>query len=494
MNRGQLFIDGKWKTGRGNVLKSTNPSDESVLWEGVSADEGDVERAMVAAEKSFKSWSKTSLEMRTEIIQKYTESLKNKKDELANLISCEMGKPIWEATLEVSAMIGKTKISIKAFHDRCADRKSEIAGGLSMTRFRPIGVVAVFGPFNLPGHLPNGHIIPALLAGNAIVFKPSEQTPFVGEWMAKRWEEAGLPKGVFNLVQGSKETGIALSKHPTLNGLFFTGSYQVGRILHESFAGHPEKMLALEMGGNNPLLVWDCEDIDAIVYTIIQSAFITSGQRCVCARRLILEDNSKGKKILESLIEHTKKITVALPTEFPEPFMGPLVSKASADQVLASEAKLIQLGGQSMLRMSRGNGSKALFSPGIVTLSSDLTIPDEEVFGPLLQVTFTKNFNRAIEMANHTTYGLSAGLISDDPKKYGQFLSQSNAGIINWNRQITGASSASPFGGTGRSGNFRPSAYFAADYCSYPVASIECDTLTLPEKLTPGLRSFQTLH
>ena len=196
-------------------------------------------------------------------------------------------------------MIGKVGLSKKSYNERTGETENPMPVGKAFIRHKPHGVVAVFGPYNFPGHLPNGHIVPALIAGNTIVFKPSDLTPKVAEVYVKVWESIGLPKGVLNLVQGQVETGKSLAAHPQIDGLFFTGSSRTGKILHEQFAGHPGKILALEMGGNNPLIVHGVSDIDATVHDIVQSAFITTGQRCTCARRLFIENSPQGDAIIQ---------------------------------------------------------------------------------------------------------------------------------------------------------------------------------------------------
>ena len=427
------------------------------------------------------------------MLLEYAAILEKRREELLRVISRETGKPHWESATEVGAMIGKVQISIEAQERRCVVPSSDMQGAASVTRFLPLGVAAVYGPYNMPGHLPNGHIVPALLAGNTIVFKPSEQTPLVGQWLAECLQAAGLPRGVFNLVQGSAKTGMALAAHGGLDAVFFTGSARVGRLLHSQFAGQPQVLLALEMGGNNSLVVSDqVLDIDATVHLIIQSAFITSGQRCVCARRLILPRGRQGNAILERLLDASTRIAMGAPDQRPEPFMGPVISKAVAQSLLATQKKLQTGGGHLLLSMASPSTRSAFVSPGIIDMSRVAKPADEEIFGPLLQIQRSRNFKHALQLANATAYGLSAGLISLDMLEYQQFLRHIRAGIINWNRQTTGASSKAPFGGVGFSGNHRPSAYLAADYCSYPVASIESDQLVLPQTLSPGLEKLFT--
>jgi succinylglutamic semialdehyde dehydrogenase len=348
-------------------------------------------------------------------------------------------------------------------------------------------VVAVFGPYNFPGHLPNGHIVPALLAGNTVIFKPSELTPRVAELTVQCWIEAGLPAGVLNLVQGARETGVALAGHPDIDGLFFTGSSRTGNLLHSQFAGHPEKILALEMGGNNPLVVDEVKDVDAAVYTIIQSAFISAGQRCTCARRLLVPLGAWGDALLERLVAVAASLRVGAFDEEPAPFMGSVISLAAAEHLREAQQQLIANGAVPLLELTQPLDGAALLTPGILDVSAVAERPDEEFFGPLLQVIRYDGFDAAIAEANATRYGLAAGLLSDSRERFERFWLESRAGIVNWNKQLTGAASSAPFGGVGASGNHRPSAYYAADYCAYPVASLESEVLSLPTTLTPGV-------
>ncbi len=241
------------------------------------------------------------------------------------------------------------------------------------------------------------------------------------------------------------------------------------------------------MGGNNPLLVKDVANIDAAVHDIIQSAFITSGQRCTCARKLYLPANAEGDAILARLLDVSSKIQVGDYDAQPQPFMGSMISVAAAQSMLKAQQQLVALGGKILLELRQLDPAKALVTPGIIECSDIAEFPDEEHFGPLLKVFRFTDFDQAIAAANHTSFGLSAGLLSDSYELYQHFYKRIRAGIVNWNRPITGASSAAPFGGIGKSGNHRASAYYAADYCAYPVASVELEQVVLPEQLSPGL-------
>lgn len=484
------FIDGEWLAGEGHLVESINPANDEVIWQAKSATASQVHDAVMAARSAFLAWADKTVEARLEIIKRFAELLTEYKEPMALAIAQETGKPLWETRTEVGAMIGKVAISERAYNERTGTTENPMPVGRAMLRHRPHGVVAVYGPYNFPGHLPNGHIVPALIAGNTVVFKPSELTPMVAQLTVELWQKAGLPKGVLNLVQGEVETGKALASHAQIDGLFFTGSSNTGHLLHKQFAAQPGKILALEMGGNNPLIVQDVKDTKAAVHDIIQSAFISSGQRCTCARKLLLPVGEAGDRILEELTAATKNIVVADSLAEPEetPFMGAMISERAAIGMVEAQAELVKLGGESLVELTHLKEHTGFVSPGIIDCTNIKNFPDDEHFGPLLKVFRFVDFDQALAIANDTSYGLSAGLLSDDADLYNQFLSRIRAGIVNWNRPITGASSAAPFGGIGQSGNHRASAYYAADYCAYPVASVELEQVTLPESLSPGIK------
>ncbi len=483
----QHWIGGQWVGSDGPDFFSKNPVTQAVVWQGHAASPATVDAAVQAARAAFPSWSNLDVETRVSYLKEFARLLGEHKAALAHTIGFETGKPLWEAATEVTTMIGKIDISIRAHQERTGMRSTTQADHTAVLRHRPHGVVAVFGPYNFPGHLPNGHIVPALLAGNCVIFKPSELTPASAEATVKIWEQAGLPAGVLNLLQGGRDTGVALAGHAGLDGLFFTGSSQTGKHLHQQFAAQPQKILALEMGGNNPLVVGSYENLDATVHHIIQSAFISAGQRCTCSRRLLVPAGPAGDRVLARLIEVAARLKVGHFDDAVPPFMGAVISVTAAEKLLQAQVALIQQGATALLEMKSIKAGTALLSPGILDVTRVVDLPDEEHFGPLLQVTRYDSFDDALTIANNTRYGLAAGLLSESADEYATFLRHIRAGIVNWNRPLTGASSAAPFGGVGASGNHRASAYYAADYCAYPQASLESATLALPEKLSPGL-------
>ena len=481
------YIDGSWQAGQGERIESLNPVSQALLWSGQGATADQVDAAVAAARSAFPAWARRSLDERIAVLERFAAVLKGRSEELARCIGEETGKPLWECATEVTSMVNKVGISVQSYRERTGEKSGPLADATAVLRHKPHGVVAVFGPYNFPGHLPNGHIVPALLAGNAVIFKPSELTPKVAQLTVQCWIEAGLPAGVLNLLQGARDTGIALAGHPDLDGLFFTGSSRTGNLLHQQFAGRPDKILALEMGGNNPLVVDEVQDLDAAVYTIIQSAFISAGQRCTCARRLLVPEGAWGDALLARLVGVASSLRVGAFDEQPAPFMGSVISLEAARHLLKAQDHLIAQGASVLLAMTQPLANAALLTPGILDVSALGERPDEEFFGPLLQVLRYADFAGAIREANNTQYGLAAGLLSDCAERYQRFWLESRAGIVNWNKQLTGAASTAPFGGVGASGNHRASAYYAADYCAYPVASLESATLSLPATLTPGV-------
>lgn len=481
------FIEGQWQAGFGLAFESINPATGKAIWQGNSADEAQVHQALLAARQAFYRWSALSLAERLIVIEKFAALLQENTEIMARTIAEETGKALWESRTEVAAMIGKIAISKRAHEERTGTVENPMPGAKAFIRHKPHGVVAVFGPYNFPGHLPNGHIVPALIAGNVVVFKPSELTPKVAEYTVQLWQQAGLPAGVLTLLQGEVTTGKALAAHPELDGLFFTGSSGTGHYLHQQFAGQPGKILALEMGGNNPLIIKDVANIKAAVHDIIQSAFISSGQRCTCARRLFVPNTANGDAILAELVAATKNIKVADPFAADQPFYGAMISAKAAQGMAKAQQQLVEMGAKVLVELTLPEAHGAYATPGILDVTGVNGIPDEEHFGPLLKVYRYNDFEQAIQQANHTKYGLSAGLLADSADDYQLFFKQIRAGIVNWNKPITGASSAAPFGGIGASGNHRASAYYAADYCAYPVSSVEADQVVLPATLSPGL-------
>lgn len=457
----KMLINGAWLGGEGAFFKVTSPSDGSDLWQGNSASNLQVTQAVESSRTAQIHWRKIPLSDRVALIRRFAQLLDESREDLAKTISRETGKPLWESATEVSAMTNKAAISIEAQDQRAGISESLV--------HRAHGVFAVLGPYNFPGHLPNGHIIPALLAGNTVVLKPSEHTPLTAEITLRIWQQAGLPKGVINLLHGGAEVGQALSQ-ADIDGLLFTGSSKTGIALHRAFSGRPECLLALEMGGNNPLIVGNIDNLDLAVWHIITSAFISAGQRCTCARRLILIENETTDKLVNTLIAQLKRLQIGHWKD--DVFMGPVINAATAKALRTAEQEMLDCGGRSLLRFENLPQGECYLPPAVIDMTEADQMTDEEWFGPLLQIYRVNDFDTALRAANATRFGLAAGLLSDDQAQQSRFNDEIKAGFIAINKPTTGAPSKLPFGGVGASGNHRPSAYYAADYCAWPQAIV----------------------
>lgn len=453
-------------------IVSSEPATGATVWRGMS---GDPNGEVAIARAAWAEWAARPLAVRTEMLRRFANAVRQRAEPFADLIARETGKPLWEARTEVDAVVNKVEISIAAYSERSSQRRMEGAmGARNALRHKPHGVLAVLGPFNFPAHLPNGHIVPALLAGNAVVFKPSEKTPAVGQYLVDSYHAAGIPEGVVRFLAGGPAEGKALATASGIDGLLFTGSARAGMALHRQFADTPNKILALELGGNNPLVVWDTPDISSAAVIAVQSAFMSAGQRCTAARRLIVRDGAH-QPLIDEIGRLVDRVIIGSPHDEPAPFMGPLIDNASADRVQEGFLDLILKGGRAIKHMDRPFADRPFLSPALIDMTNVANRPDEEIFGPILQVVRVPDFDAAIAEANNTRFGLSASLVGGSPALYDRFWANIRAGIVNWNRPTTGAPSNAPFGGVGLSGNHRPSAYYAADYCAYPVISSEAE-------------------
>ena len=454
------------------VLQSFDPASRELVWEGPVADAAACNRAIATARAALPGWRALAVEDRIAIARRYAKVLGERRAALAELISRETGKLLWESDAEIGSMIAKAEVSVAAHAERTGERASDMPFGRAVLRHRGHGVMAVLGPYNFPGHLPNGHIVPALIAGNAVLFKPSEIAPATGAAMADAWAAAGLPDGLLSVVQGGRATGEALVAGD-IDGLLFTGSAGAGAALRRALVDRPHVIMALELGGNNPLIAWDSPDEAASI--IINSAFITTGQRCSCARRLIVPEGTIGDQIVAAVDALAARLPIAAWNEAGDAFMGPLVSDQAAATAHRAVSDLIARGAQVIRPFAGVEGRSAAFvAPGLIDMTG-VDGPDAEIFAPLLSVVRVPDFDAAMQVANATVFGLSAGLISQDAALWDRMVEESRAGVVNRNRPTTGAAGNMPFGGLGASGNHRPSAYYAADYCAYPIASFEAD-------------------
>ncbi|MXP24525.1 aldehyde dehydrogenase family protein [Altererythrobacter indicus] len=451
---------------------SVEPATGEAFWEG---EIGNVDAAVVTACKAWRHWAAEPLAKRVELMRRFANEVRRQEEALATLISRETGKPLWEARSEVSAVIDQVEISIRAYGERTGQRRLDSAlQGTSALRHRPHGVMVVLAPYNSPAHLPNGHIVPALIAGNVVILKPSEKTPAVGEFLVGCFHRAGVPEGVLQLLIGGPEEGQMLVAHADVSGILFTGSAPTGIAINRKLASTPNKIVTLEMGGNNPILVWDTPKIGDVAALIIQSAFTNAGQRCTAASRLIVKSSMYFDLIAE-LLKLLDRMVIGAPFDQPQPFMGPMIDTRAADLVTESFLYFLSNGGKALAHMRRPFGDLPFVTPGLIDVTGVEDRPDVEIFGPLLQIIRADDFDEAIAEANNTRFGLSASLLGGSPEEYNRFWSNIRAGIINWNRPTNAPSASAPVGGVGLSGNHRPGAYYSADHCAYPVSSSELD-------------------
>jgi succinylglutamic semialdehyde dehydrogenase len=485
------LIGGEWIPIPGEGICSTNPARPGeVVWSGGPAPEH-AERALERAREALPAWSGWALDRRIGVLRRYQELARASAEEMAHLIAIETGKAMWECKGEAGLLAAKVDITLEEGPNTGRSRVTAYDVPLNETKsgrcwFRPHGVMSVIGPFNFPAHLPNGHIVPALLTGNTIVFKPSDKTPAVGQRLAELFqqalEEAGAPAGVFNLVQGGADVASHLASSPKADGVLFTGSWPVGRKILEANLDQPGKIIALEMGGNNPAVVMPSADLHQAAVEIVRCAFNTTGQRCTSTRRAIIHE-SVAEKLIPAIVRAGEAIAIGDPMSETPVFMGPIISESAREAVFAFEKKLANTGGEVLLGARRvedpigGDASGWYVSPSVVRvprfdLDRDDCGCDEELFGPLLRVSVVKDLDEAIEQANATRYGLAASIFSGDPGETCRFLGEARAGCVNVNCGTAGASSKLPFGGLGWSGNHRPAGAFALDYTAIPIAGM----------------------
>ncbi|MFW2830839.1 succinylglutamate-semialdehyde dehydrogenase [Sphingomonas sp. ID0503] len=451
---------------------SIDPCTGETVWR---APAGDVDAAVAAIAESWPIWAARPLSVRIETMRRYANAIRKRAEELATLICRETGKPRWDARAEVNLVINKIEASISAYTERTSQRRLEGELGQRVAvRHKPHGVLAVLGACNLPAHLPNSHIVPALIAGNGIVFKPSEKAPATGQLLVECLIEAGVPASAIMFLPGGPEEGRALARHPLIDGVLFTGRTRNGIEMHRQFADTPHKILALEMSSNNAAVVWDTPDLFTAATMVVQSAFLTSGQRCTAVRRVIVRDGAH-EAILGEIARLTDRLIVGAPDDDPVPFMGPVIDNDAADAVQAQFLDLVLRGGRPIRHLGRPDPDRPFLTPAIIDVTDATERPDEEIFGPVLQVVRVADFAGAVAEVNRSRYGLGATLIGGGPELYDRFWATTRAGLINWNRPTSGAPLNAPFGGQGLSGNQRASASYAADFCAYPVVSVEAE-------------------
>jgi succinylglutamic semialdehyde dehydrogenase len=466
-------------------LRSVSPADPSdEIGTFPIANESAVGAAVERARQAFPAWRDAGLAARAQVLQRFREAAAASAGELANLISREVGKALWDARGEASLLAPKVDVTLSDGMQLVAPLE---AGPNARASFHARGVLAVLGPFNFPAHLPNGHIVPALATGNTVVFKPSEIAPAVGEWLAELWRKAELPEGVFQVVQGGGETGRTLAAHAGIDGVLFTGSYAVGRALKQASLDQPGKLLALEMGGNNAMLVLANSDLDLAVSEAALSIAATTGQRCSCAGRLFVE-RSVMDAFSDKLVTVLRGLRVGPPLE-DGVFMGPLASQDAYQRIAVYRELSRETDGERLL-LVEPELPPPYVGAGLMRFTTSAQThryQRDEIFGPEASLYPIDDLDEAIHAVNDSDYGLVASVMTRDRAAFEHCVGRIRTGLLNWNKATVGASGKLPFGGGGRSGNDRPAGVTATVYCTVPQAHLEGPAEFDANTLPPGM-------
>jgi succinylglutamic semialdehyde dehydrogenase len=468
------YFGGAFHGGTGDgELRIVSPADSTDVTAIHPYSRTTLHAAVSAARCAFPDWRRLEIDQRAALLRGYQASLRAHSAELTEIIAREVGKPRWEAKTEVDAMISKVDVMLGEGRLIAEDQRlSDLSGEV---RQRPLGVIAVIGPFNFPGHLPNGHIVPALLLGNCVVHKPSEKTPSVATWMARCIHEAGFPAGVFNVVQGPGELGAELATHPAIDGLMFTGSAAVGRRIMASQGEHFERLIALELGGKNASVVFDDCDLERTARAVGFSAYVTAGQRCTATSRLIVTEGI-ASALIARLADFARGLRIGYPLD-ESVFMGPMISEQARDRLLAAQHSAIQHGfravvpgGPCSIHGHPGHYVRPALHVAEAPSSRAPGYSDSELFGPDLAVYVARDPDHALTLANDTQSGLTASVFTASRSAFEHAADELRVGVLQWNRATAGASARLPFGGIRASGNHRPAGILAGAACSYPLA------------------------
>ncbi|MET0363367.1 MAG: succinylglutamate-semialdehyde dehydrogenase [Sphingobium sp.] len=453
----------------GTVL-SIEPATGIVLWQG---EESDVDASVARVGGAWLSWAARPFTYRIEAMRRFANLVRGREVELVDLIAREVGKPLWDAKGEVATLIEAVEQSISAYSTRTGQKRLEGAMGARQTlRHKPHGVMAVITPCCSPALIPMAEVVPALIAGNGVLLKPSEKAPSTALFLVALLHEAGVPEDVLCCVLGGPGIGQTLIRHTGVAGILFTGSAHVGLAINRLLAGSPDRIAALRMGGNNPMILWDMPDMNTAAALIVQSTFPSAGQNCAAGRRLIVKE-AMADALTEKLRETVARLIIDDPHADPAPYMGPVIDMEMADGLTESFLYLMSNGGRPIAHMRRPKEGLPFVTPGIIDVTAMEKRIDIELFGPILQIVRVPDFDAAIAEANATRFGLTAALFGGSEQQYEHFWAASRAGLVNWNRPLIGPVAGFPAGSAGLSGNYRPGGAYAADHCAYPVASAE---------------------
>lgn len=488
------FVDGSFvlPSSPEGVLAPPSPADlADVPFEAPFAT-AHVAEAVRAARRAQRSWERTPKETRAGLLETYAALVKARREDFAVAIARSIGKPLWEARTEADAMVAKVAITLSAGLELLCFPVTPDAG--TRIRTRAVGTAAVIGPFNFPGHLANGHIVPALATGNTVVFKPSERAPEVGWLMARCFADAGFPAGVVNVVQGDHRVAAALVDDPGVDAVMFTGSTGVGSKILAASAKYPGRLVALELGGRNPALVTADADLDHAAREIGFAAWVTAGQRCTANSRVLVH-RSVRDALVERLAKLASSTRVGTPFDDEEAFLGPVVSaeaKARALQLVADGAAAFDAVVATTPCDAKAPGH--YLRPGVYLHArgdaASVALGREEVFAPLVTVETWDDEEQAVRLANDNAYGLAAAVFTKEQAIFERLAEELDVGLCNWNRASVGSSSKLPFGGRRASGNHRPAGLFSSFYCVDAVGELHVPA-PVEGKPSPGFGALR---
>lgn len=474
----------------GNFSAINTSADESIkkfspanldleLWEA-SINYENTDKVISSAIQGFDTWRKTSIEERIKCLKNFQLEVNKRKNEFANAIALETGKPLWESQTEAGAISSKVDVTIEDSLERVTNKTlyqvlPKIDGHFV---YKPIGPCFIIGPFNFPCHLANGQILSALITGNSIIFKPSEKTIYSSQLLIECLHAAGFPNGVINFINGTGKTASTITKHPAVKGIFFTGSLNVGKMILKDTYQDLSKLVALELGGKNTTIIHEDTNIDHALVEVLRACFLTCGQRCTSTSMIAVHKKIE-QEFIQRFKEITEKIIVDHPTEFKtEPFMGPLIDQLSEDRYFDFCKMGLENGATEILapRKIEAGFKGHYVSPSIHHLNKaekQNPFTQEEIFGPNATFISYDSIEDAINIANISEYGLAASIFTKQKDIYQTCLRDIDAGIINLNRSTVGATSKLPFGGVKNSGNYHPAAVTMIDHTVARISSLE---------------------
>ncbi|WP_435124947.1 aldehyde dehydrogenase family protein [Halobaculum sp. D14] len=465
----QHYIDGEWVDGAGaETFESVNPATGDVLGEFRRGTEADVDRAVAAADDAFEEWRELSHIDRAEYLWDIYHELKERHDELGEIVTKECGKEISEGRADVTEAWHMVEWAAgDARHPKGDVVPSEIPSKDAYMRRKPRGVVGCITPWNFPVAIPFWHMAVALVEGNTVVFKPAEQTPWCAQILAEMFDDSGIPDGVFNLVQGYGDAGNAVVEDDRVDTVLFTGSAEVGHEIASKVGGEPGKLAACEMGGKNGIVVTAEADLDVAVHSAVMSSFKTTGQRCVSSERLIVHEEVYDE-FKQRFVDVAESVAVGDPLD-EDTFMGPLIEpehqqKVSEYNQLAKDEGVNVLVDREELDPSEipdGHEDGNWVGPFVYEADpdADLRCTQEEVFGPhVALMEYSGDIEDAVEIHNDTDYGLAGAIISEDYREINYYRDNAEVGLAYGNLPCIGAEVQLPFGGVKKSGNGYPSA------------------------------------